>query len=57
MVLEGVGVRVPSGIEPILTLLPTGEGERWVLCVVGLPKAPGGVKVVPAAWTAPEAEE
>jgi len=47
-----VGVRVPSGIELTLTLLSAGEEGCGVLQVVGLSKAPGGERGVPAAWAA-----
>ena len=43
-------VGVPSGTEPILTVLPTGEEEWGLLRVPGLVKVAEGVGVVvPAA--------
>jgi len=44
----GVGVPSGTGVEPILTLLPTGEGGRGVLLIMGLTKAPGGASEAPA---------
>ena len=37
-----------TGVEPILTLLPAGEGGRGLLLVMGLVKVPGGASEAPA---------
>jgi len=44
----GVGVPSGTGLEPILTLLPAGEGGQGVLLVMGLAKVPGGASEAPA---------
>jgi len=44
----GVGVPSGTGVEPILTLLPAGEGGRGVLLVMGLAEAPEGASKAPA---------
>ena len=43
-----MGVPSGTGVEPILTLLPTGEGGQGVLLVMGLVKVPGGASEAPA---------
>ena len=41
---------VPSETEPILTLLPAGEGGQELLHIPGLAKTPGGAGEAPATW-------